>query len=138
MNKTISKSQTGVLLVAGTLLIAVAVFVLVSPVSFYAANTIELGTNVSLLNEIKAPAGFLLAAGAFITGAIFIRSQVEPALWLATLIYLSYAASRFVSMLIDGLPAPGLVQAAALEGVVGIACLSVLVLRRHPSRRVAQ
>ena len=87
---------------------------------------------MSLLNELKAPAGLLLAAGLFMIGAIFVRGQADTALWLAALIYLSYAGSRFVSMAFDGAPAAGLVQAAALEGVVGVACLAVLVMRRIP------
>ena len=112
-------------------------FILASPVDFYASNNIELGANVSLLNELKAPAGFLLAAGVFMIGAIFVHSQADAALWLAALIYLSYAGSRFMSMAFDGVPAAGLVQAAALEGIVGIACLAVMMIRRMPAGKVA-
>ena len=108
-----------------------------SPVDFYAANSIELGTNVSLRNELKAPAGFLLVAGVFILGAIFVRRLADIAILLATMIYLSYAGSRFASMIFDGVPAVGLVQAAALETVVGLTCLAVLFIRRHTFGRVA-
>lgn len=137
MKTRLAKTQTAVLLVAGILLILVSGFILASPAEFYAANRIELGANVNLINELKAPAGLLLAAGLFMIGAIFVRSQADTALWLASLIYLSYAGSRFLSMAFDGLPAAGLVQAAALEGVVGLACLAVFAMRRIPARRVA-
>ena len=137
MKTRLAKTQTALLLVAGALLILVSGFILASPAEFYAANRIELGANVNLINELKAPAGLLLAAGLFMIGAIFVRSQADTALWLASLIYLSYAGSRFLSMAFDGLPAAGLVQAAALEGVVGLACLAVLAMRRIPARRVA-
>lgn len=137
MKTRLAKTQTAVLLVAGILLILVSGFILASPAEFYAANRIELGANVNLINELKAPAGLLLAAGLFMIGAIFVRSQADTALWLASLIYLSYAGSRFLSMAFDGLPAAGLVQAAALEGVVGLACLAVLAMRRILARRVA-
>ncbi len=93
---------------------------------------------MSLLNELKAPAGLLLAAGVFIIGAIFVRSQADTALWLAALIYLSYAVSRSASMAFDGVPTAGLVQAAALEGIVGLACLVVLMIRRMPAGKVAR
>ena len=89
------------------------------------------------MNELKAPAGFLLAAGAFMLVAVFVRSLLDSAMLLATMIYLSYAASRFASMWFDGFPAVGLVQAAALEAVIGTACLAVLLLRRAPARRAA-
>ena len=136
MKTKLAKVQTALLLVAGALLILIGTFIIASPADFYASNNIELGTNVSLLNELKAPAGLQLAAGLFMIGAIFVRSQSDTALWLAVLIYLSYAGSRFVSMVFDGVPAAGLVQAAALESVVGVACLAVLMMRRIPAGKV--
>jgi len=137
MKTKLAKTQKALLLVAGALLILVSTFIIASPTDFYASNNIELGANVSLLNELKAPAGLLLAAGLFMLGAIFVRGMADTALWLAALIYLSYAGSRFVSMAFDGVPAAGLVQAAALEGIVGLACLAVLMIRRMPARRIA-
>ena len=136
MKTKLANSQKAILLVAGGLLILVGSFILAAPADFYAANDIELGANVSLLNELKAPAGLLLAAGLFMLVAIFVPAMTDTAMWLAALIYLSYAGSRFVSMAFDGLPAPGLVQAAALEALVGLACLAILVIRRAPAVKV--
>ena len=135
MNTKLAKTRTALLLVAGAMLILVGTWIIASPLDFYAANGIDPGANPSLLNELKAPAGFLLAAGLFMIGAIFLRRQADTALWLAALIYLSYAGSRFASMALDGLPAAGLVQAAAFEGIVGLACLAVVAMRRMPSTR---
>ena len=137
MNTKLAKTRKALLLVAGALLILVGTFILASPLDFYASNDIELGASVSLLNELKAPAGLLLAAGLFILGAIFVRSQTDTALWLAALIYLSYGVSRFASMIVDGVPAAGLVQAAALELTVGLACAVVVVIRRIPAGKAA-
>jgi len=137
MKTRLIKIQKALLLVAGALLVLVGTLILASPVDFYVSNNIELGGNVSLLNELKAPAGFLLAAGVFMIGAIFLRSQTDAAMWLAALIYLSYAVTRFVGMVFDGVPAAGLIQAAALEGIVGLACLVVLMIRRIPPGEVA-
>lgn len=137
MKTKLAKTQMLILFLAGALLILVAMIILGSPNDFYAANSIKLGTNASLLNELKAPAGFLLAAGLFILSAVFVRRRADTATLLAMMIYLSYAASRFASMMFDGVPATGLVQAAALEAVVGLACLVVLMLRRRPARKVA-
>ncbi len=137
MKTKLVKTRMALLLVAGALLILIGTLILASPADFYAANDIELGANLSLVNELKAPAGLLLAAGLFMIGAIFVRSQADTALWLAALIYLSYAGARVGSMAFDGVPAAGLVQAAAIEGIVGIACLAVLTIRRLPARRAA-
>ena len=137
MKMKLAKTQKLLLFVAGALLILIGTFISASPIDFYASNSIDLGSNVSLLNELKAPAGFLLVAGLFIIGAIFVQHLADSAMLFATLIYLSYAASRFASMVFDGVPAAGLVQAAALETVVGLACLAVLLIRRVPARKIA-
>ena len=137
MKPKLVRTQKAVLLVAGALLTLVSVFILTTPADFFASNNIELGANLSLLNELKAPAGMLLAAGLFMLGAVFVRGIADTATSLAALIYLSYAGSRFVSMAFDGVPATGLVQAAALEGIVGLACLAVLMIQRISARGVA-
>ncbi len=137
MKTKLAITQKAILLVAGALLILVGTFIIASPADFYAANSIELGANVSLLNELKAPAGMLLVAGLFMIGAIFMRGMADTATALAALIYLSYALSRYLSMTLDGLPAAGLVQAAALEAIVGLACLAILAIRRIPATEAA-
>ena len=133
----LARTQKLFLFVAGALLILIGTFISASPIDFYASNSIDLGANVSLLNELKAPAGFLLVAGLFIVGAIFVERLADTAMLLATLIYLSYAASRFASMVLDGVPAAGLVQAAAVETTVGVACLTVLLIRGVSVRKVS-
>jgi len=137
MKTILTKIQKPLLLFAGTLLILIGALIVVSPVDFYATNSIDLGSNVSLLNELKAPAGFLLAAGAFIVVAIFVQRMADTATLLATMIYLSYATSRFASMGFDGIPAAGLIQAALLETVIGLACLAVLLVRWRIVEEVA-
>ncbi len=129
MEINLAKTQQLLLFVAGTMLILIGTFISASPIDFYASNSIDLGSNVSLLNELKAPAGFLLVAGLFIIGAIFVQRLADSAMLLATLIYLSYAASRFSSMVFEGIPAAGLVQAAALETIVGLACITAVIDR---------
>ena len=137
MNNRLMRTGKTLLLVAGSLLILVGGFILGAPTEFYASNGIELGADPSLRNELKAPAGLLLVAGVAMIVAVFVRGQADAALWLAALIYLSYAGARVASMALDGMPAAGLVQAAALEGIVGAACLAVLMIRRIPARRAA-
>ena len=114
------------LLLAGIVLLAVAGFILVSPAEFYAASAIDVGTDASLLNELKAPAGLLLVTGVLMLAAIWLHGLTRPALWMGCLVYLSYALSRGISMVADGLPADGLVQAAILESLFGLACIATL------------
>jgi hypothetical protein len=71
------------------------------------------------------------------TGSIFQRRLADTATSLAALIYLSYAFTRGLSMAVDGIPASGLVQAAVLEAVIGLACLVVVIQRGQAARRNA-
>ena len=134
MNSVTKLVQPMLLLTAGGLLVLIAMYILISPVDFYAANDIALGANPSLRNELKAPAGFLLAAGTLVLAAVVVSSLVDTALLLAAVTYLSYAAARYASMLTDGMPAAGLVQAAALEAIIGFTCLAALLVRRAKTK----
>ncbi len=49
------------------------------------------------------------------------------ALVVSILPYLSYGLSRIMGIAIDGIAAEGLVQAAALETITGLACVFALV-----------
>jgi len=124
------------LFVAGALLILIGVQITLSPIDFYAGTGIELTQNVSLVNEIKASAGFLLAAGVIILAGIFVRQLTYTAILLAATLYLSYAGSRLASMLFDGIPVTGLIQATILEMVVGLISLGVLFKYRLAARAV--
>ena len=128
-------TQNALLLVAGSLLVLIGALITLSPIEFYASNSIEIGANVNLLNELKAPAGFLLIAGLFIAGAVFSSRLADPALWLATLIYLSYAVARLSSAVVDGMPVEGLVTAGVIEAVIGLLCLSILIARHRTQTR---
>ncbi|MGQ7848091.1 DUF4345 domain-containing protein [Granulosicoccus sp. 3-233] len=136
MNSRFAKTRIVMLLLSGSLLVLVGASILVSPVAFFAHNRIELGANISLLNELKAPAGLLLVAGLFMIATVFRRSQADVALRLAALIYLSYALTRGLSLMIDGMPASGLVQAMALEGAIGLSCMLLVMFDRTLPEKV--
>lgn len=130
-------AQIPILIVSGAILILIGSSIIVSPVNFYGSYDIDLGMNISLLNELKAPAGLLLAAGLFMIGATFNRSRIDIALKLSALIYLSYAASRIVSMLFDGVPASGLIMATAFEVIIGLASVTVIDISKASAAEVA-
>ncbi len=137
MKTNLSQIQNALLIVSGTLLIVIGVSIFLSPDKFYSSSNIDIGANVSLLNELKASAGFLLAAGLFINYSVFVKTYRDMALRLTVLIYLSYAVARAVSMVADGIPASGLVLATALEAAIGLGCLLVLLISRTQMKKVA-
>ena len=121
----------GLLLASGLLASGIAATILFAPDAFYTPYGIDVGSNVNLANELKAPAGVLLVAGLLMLTGVFRAELAVLSLTTATVVYLSYGLSRLLSMTTDGFPNGGLVSAAVLEIVIGVACLFVLVRLRR-------
>ena len=124
-----------VLLVSGLIAIGIAGAILFAPEAFYATYGIELGSDASLANELKAPSGALLAAGLLILAGVFKSEFAFASTATASAIYLSYGLSRLSSMAIDGLPNDALVGAASFELIIGAVCLLALLRFRNTEER---
>jgi hypothetical protein len=120
-----------VLILSGLIASGIGGTIVFDPVAFYATYGIELAGNINLFNEIRAPGGALLAGGILIMLGAFVDKLTFTSVVVSTLLYLSYGLSRILSMAIDGMPAEGLVQAAALEIVIGLVCVFVFVKYRE-------
>ena len=132
-----SKVLKSILIISGLIASAIGAAILFSPVTFYAAYSIELGRDVSLLNEIRAPGSALLASGVLIISGAFVDKLAFTAAVISSLLFLSYGLSRVMSIAIDGMPVEGLVQAAALEIVIGLACIFALAKCREKQKEFA-
>ena len=133
--KSISAYITnGLLLVSGSVAVCISAMIFLAPNAFYAGYGIDIGANVSLVNELKAPAGALLLAGLLMLAGIFKSELTASSLGVAAAVYLSYGLSRFLSMVSDGVPHTGLVSAAALEVAIGAVCaVDLMRQRRKPT-----
>ncbi|MBL4647897.1 MAG: DUF4345 domain-containing protein [Gammaproteobacteria bacterium] len=120
-----------ILFVSGVIIIGIGAAILFTPVAFYAKDGIELGGNISLLNEIRASAGGLLAMGIWVMLGIFVRKLTFTSTLISIVIYLSYGLSRVLSMIIDGMPTGELVGAAAIEIIIGLVCVFALLKYRE-------
>jgi hypothetical protein len=109
-----------ILFLSGFIGVVVGAAILFYPVPFYATSRIELGGNISLLNEIRASGGSLLATGILVMLGVFVEKLTYTALVVSTLTYLSYGLSRLLSMTVDGLPTKDLIVVAGLEIVIGL------------------
>lgn len=132
-----SKVLKTILIISGLIASGIGAAILFAPVAFYATYGIELGSNFSLLNEIRAPGGALLASGILIMSGAFMDKLAFTSVLVSTLLYLSYGLSRVMSIAIDGVPAEGLVQAAVLEIVIGLACVFALLKYRRKQKDFA-
>ncbi len=117
------------LALSGLIAAGIAVAIWTVPSAFYGSYGIDLGGDVNLINELKAPAGVLFAAGlTILAGAI--KSRFIPiSMKVAAILFLSFGLSRFASFAIDGLPNESLVAAALLE--VAIGAIAVVGLLAH-------
>ena len=130
-----SYGTRGLLLASGLIAAGIAAMILFAPGAFYGRYGIDFGANVSLANELKAPAGMLLLAGLLMIAGVFKSELTISSLATAAAVYLSYGLSRILSMAIDGVPHSGLVSAAAIEIAIGALCL--VDLMRHRKATVA-
>ena len=71
-----------------------AQLLLFTPGVMHGANGVTLGTDPSLLSEVRAPGGALVAFGALIAAGAWVRRLRFPAAVAATALYGSYAAAR--------------------------------------------
>lgn len=126
-----------ILIVAGLIGASVGGAILFIPEAFHATTGIRLGGDVSLLNEMRASGGALLASGVFVMSGAWVPKLTFTSTTVAALLYLSYGLSRVLSMVVDGMPDPGLVQVAGVEIVIGTVCVFALVRYReiHHDRR---
>ena len=123
-----------VLCLSALVAVAIAGTIIVAPDAFYSGYGIEVGDNATLANELKAPAGALLIAGLAMFAGVIRTRRIAVSLAIAAGVYLSYGFARIASFALDGLPHDGMVSAAAVEIVIGAACLaSWLQVRRGRS-----
>ncbi len=120
-----------VLLLSGLVAVSIAGTILMAPDLFYAGYGIQVGSNATLANELKAPAGALLVAGLLMFAGVFRSKLIVVSLITATLVYLSYGMGRVLSIAIDGIPHSGMVGAAGIEIVIGAVCLLTLLRVRR-------
>ena len=135
MNSTSIYVTRALLLASGLLATGIAATILAAPDPLYAGYGIDISSNASLANELKAPAGTLLAAGLLMLVGVVKSKYAVTSLAVASVIYLSYGLSRLLSIAVDGFPHSALVSAAMLELALGTVCLLGFVRLRMSARR---
>lgn len=117
------------LAISGLIGLTIGAAVLFQPHDFMAASGITLGTDPSLLSEVRAPGGLLIAGSLLMLAGAVRPTMMVVGLAMATLLYGTYGLSRLVSIILDGVPSGSLLTATAIELVIGAFGLAVLL--RH-------
>ena len=127
-----SIARRAFLSLGGLIAVGIAAAIWTVPAAFYGSYGIDLGGDVNLMNELKAPAGMLFAAGLAILAGAVRTSLASTSMVVAAALYLSFGASRFASFAVDGMPNDSLVAAAVLEVAIGaIAVFGVIAHRKQ-------
>lgn len=123
----LTKTLRSLLVLSGLVAMGIGVSLVASPIAFHAGYGIELGDDASLLSEVRAPGGALLALGALMLAGAFSPALTLASTSIASAVYLGYGVARLVAIALDGMPDPGLVAAAVVELLIGGACAVALV-----------
>ncbi len=123
------------LLASGGLLIAVGAAVLFLPHAFFAMNGATLGSDPSLMSEVRGPGGLLIVSGAVVLLGAFRSRDVELGLLLSALVYCGFGLSRLISLWLDGVPSTSLLTAMGTELTVGVLSLIVLISMKDGSNK---
>lgn len=127
----IARLETAYLLLAGAVAVLIGLGMTALPAVFYGSYGIDTAISVNLVNELRSPGLWLVVVGIAI-GLGAIRPGVRRlALGIAAAFYLSYAAARGVSLILDGLPDTGLMIAMASEVLLG--GIALLLWLRQPA-----
>ena len=107
---------------------------LFTPISFEATANIVLPKDPSLLSEIRAYGGVIIASGVIIMRGVIKPAFMGVSLSICSIIYLSIGISRLVSLLVDGTPSDPIITATIVEFAIGFICTALLLKKRSTNK----
>lgn len=126
--------QRGVLTLASLALTGVGALLLLAPQMMHASIGVTLGSEPSLLSEIRAPGAGLIGAGGLAALGVLRAEWRGPSMIIGGTTLMAFAMGRGLSLLIDGWPAFNLIWAGGVEFALGSACLAAAYARKWATR----
>ncbi|SPJ26134.1 DUF4345 domain-containing protein [Palleronia abyssalis] len=108
---------------SGITALGIGAAIVAMPRVFYATYGIELGDNVNLLSELRAPGAGLAVFGALMLTGIVRPAMRQTAIVAAMTVFLAYPAGRLAGIAFDGVPSPNILGALGFELVVAVICV---------------
>lgn len=130
-----SKIISGYLIVSGLILSLVGALTSFNPVNVKAEEGIDIAGNPSALNDVRGFGFLILAVALFSFIGAFQSRLKRPAIIFSVLFFLSIALGRLFSILFDGMPTQGILNATIVEFVVGTIGVLLLFLSRSTSSK---
>lgn len=129
--KRIQKIALGL---AGITALGIGASILIASHAFYASYGIALGSDPSLLSELRAPGAGLAALGGVMLAGILRPALQHTAVVAALTVFLAFPAGRVLGLVADGMPSSGILTALVLE--LAIAALCLFAFRRSAAPAV--
>ncbi|WNJ20508.1 DUF4345 domain-containing protein [Pontibacter sp. G13] len=114
-----SKALKTYLIISGLLLSFIGGATLLMPVEMKASAGIDIASNISVINDVRAASAMILGVAILSLVGAFNPKLTFSATLSTILLFLSLGAGRVISILIDGMPVEGLLGATGLELVLG-------------------
>ncbi|MBO6883129.1 MAG: DUF4345 domain-containing protein [Marivita sp.] len=120
---SLTRLQKTALAVAGSTSLGIGATILGAPHVFYASYGIAIGTDPSLLSEVRALGAGLTGFGlVMLAGTVFAVLR-QAAVTAALTVFLAFPAGRLVSLFTDGVPSSGILSALGFELAIAALCL---------------
>jgi hypothetical protein len=129
---TLTLLQKIALGIAGVSALGIGAAITLIPQAFYASYGIAVGSDPSLLSELRAPGAALATLGAIMLSGIVRPSLSDVACVAALVVFLGFPGGRILGLLLDGVPSVGIMAALAFE--LAIAALCLFAFRSGPGR----
>ena len=120
---TLTLMQKIALGISGVTSLGIGASILAAPHAFYASYGIALGSDPSLLSELRAPGAGLAAFGAIMLAGIVRQRLSQAAIVAALAVFLAFPAGRLVGIVADGMPSSDILGALVLELAIAGLCL---------------
>ena len=134
---SLNRLQKTALAVAGAISFGIGATILGAPHVFYASYGIAIGSDPSLLSEVRALGAGLAGFGAVMLAGIFWSPLRQTAQVAALTVFLAFPAGRLVSLVADGAPSTGILSALGLELAIAALCLVAFRRRTTAPARMA-
>lgn len=108
------------LFISGLLLTFIGGSTLIMPVQMKASAGIDLGGNISIINDVRAFAALILTFAVLAILGAFIKRLTYTSTLVSFLLFTALGLGRLLSIFLDGSPVDGLIKATGLELILGL------------------
>jgi hypothetical protein len=115
-----SKVVKGYLGLAGLMFLMIGVMILFNLFESKMNQGVDIGTEINMLNDVRGLGGLFIRLGITVLAGIFLSRLRFTSIILAIVVMLSFGVGRAISVMMDGIPADGLVKTTVAEFAIAL------------------